>query len=88
MIETEMRVINRLGLHARPAVQFVQKANEFPCDIVVVKGEKKANAKSISRLMNLKIRQNDLIRITAEGEGEKEALSALTHLLSSEGPLS
>lgn len=88
MLETELRVVHRLGLHARPAVRFVQKANEFKCDITITKGEKKANGKSISQLMNLKVRQNDLVRIKVQGDGEEEALVVLSGLLLSDDSLS
>jgi len=81
MISKEVKVLNRLGLHARPAIQFVQKANEFRCDIKIVKGERRANAKSISQLIALKVRQNDLISIEAQGEDEGEAIGTLTPLL-------
>jgi phosphocarrier protein HPr len=84
MISKEVKVINRLGLHARPAIQFVQKANEFKCDITVVKGERKANAKSISQLIALKIRQNDPILIEVQGEDEGQAIDTLIPLLFSE----
>lgn len=83
MIEREVKVVHRLGLHARPAIRFVQKAGQFGCDITVIKGEKQANAKSISNIMNLKVRQNDLIRIRAEGKGDVEALAVLIDLLMS-----
>ena len=81
MISKEVKVLNRLGLHARPAIQFVQKANEFRCDIKIVKGERRANAKSISQLIALKVRQNDLISIEVQGEDEGEAIGTLTPLL-------
>jgi phosphocarrier protein HPr len=84
MISKEVNVINRLGLHARPAIQFVQKANEFKCDIKIMKGERKANAKSISQLIALKVRQNDSILIEAQGEDEEEAIDTLIPLLLSE----
>jgi phosphotransferase system HPr (HPr) family protein len=84
MISKEVNVINRLGLHARPAIQFVQKANEFKCDIKIVKGERKANAKSISQLIALKVRQNDCIFIEVQGEDEEEAIATLIPLLLSE----
>ena len=88
MVEKEVRILNRLGLHARPAILFVQKANEFPCEITIWKGEKQGNAKSISHLINLKIRQDDLIRLKARGDREEEALMALTRFLLSEELLS
>jgi phosphotransferase system HPr (HPr) family protein len=84
MAEREVRVVNRHGLHARPAIQFVQKANEFRCDITIIKGQKKANAKSISQLIALKVRQDDTVLVKTQGEGEEEAATVLTSLLSSE----
>ncbi len=84
MVSKEVKVLHRLGLHARSAIQFVQKANEFRCDIKIVKGQRRVNAKSISQLMGLKVRQNDLIFIEAQGEDEGEAIHTLTPLLSSE----
>jgi len=81
MISKGVNIINRLGLHVRPAIQFVQKANEFKCDITIVKGERKANAKSISQLIALKVRQNDSILIEVQGEDEEEAFDTLIPLL-------
>jgi phosphotransferase system HPr-like phosphotransfer protein len=49
----------------------VQKANEFPCEITIWKGEEQGNAKSISHLINLKIRQDDLVRLKATGSVKK-----------------
>lgn len=81
MVEKEVRVWTRLGLHARPAILFVQKANEFACHIRIAKADKEANAKSISQLLSLKIRQNDQIQLRAYGEEEAEAVEALMQLL-------
>ena len=83
MIQKEVMISNHLGLHARPAIQFVQKANEFHCDITLIKGNKTANAKSISQVLALKARQYDQIALRANGEGECHALNALLELLSS-----
>ena len=84
MISREVNVMNRLGLHARPSIQFVQKANEFKCEIQIVKGERRAKAKSISQLLALKVRLNDLIFIEAQGEDEGNAIDTLLPLLLSE----
>jgi len=84
MISKKVKVINRLGLHARPAIQFVQKANEFKCDIKIVKGERRANAKSISQLIALKVRQNDVLFIEVQGEDEEKAINTLVSFLLSE----
>ncbi len=84
MVSKQVKVLHLLGLHARPAIQFVQKANEFRCDIRIVKGQRRANAKSISQLIGLKVRRDDLIVIEAQGEDEGEAVRTLTPLLLSE----
>lgn len=84
MVSQEFTVRTPLGLHARPAIQFVRKANELKCDIQVLKGEKKANAKSISQVLALKVRQSDRIALDVQGENEKEVLNALVRFLSSE----
>jgi phosphocarrier protein HPr len=84
MVSREFTVRTPLGLHARPAIQFVQKANELKCDIQVTKGEKKANARSISQVLALKVRQSDKIELRVHGENEGEILNDLVRLLSSE----
>ncbi|EOD00859.1 HPr family phosphocarrier protein [Caldisalinibacter kiritimatiensis] len=72
---------NKIGLHARPAALFVQTAGKFLSDIIVEKGEKKVNAKSIMGIMALGVSQGEEITIIAKGEDEKEAIEALVKLL-------
>ena len=81
MVEKEVELKNPMGLHARPAVKFVQKAAGFASDIRLVKNGREANAKSISKVLTLKIRQLDHILIRVEGPDEGEALNALVWLL-------
>ena len=81
MVEKEVELKNPMGLHARPAVKFVQKATGFVSDIRLIKNGREANAKSISKVLTLKIRQLDHILIHAEGPDEVEALNALVWLL-------
>lgn len=69
------------GLHARPAAMLVQKASSFPCDIFLVKGAKKVNAKSIMSLLALGIEANEKIAVITEGEKEAEAMQAIGDLL-------
>ncbi len=72
------------GLHARPAAQFVESSKQFSSDILVVKGEREANAKSSLKLMTLGAKKGDKITIRAEGEDAQEAVDALTQLISAD----
>ena len=72
------------GLHARPAAQFVKAAKGFSSDIVVVKGEKEANAKSSLKIMTLGAKKGDSVIIRAEGEDAEEAVEALAELISAD----
>jgi phosphocarrier protein HPr len=69
------------GLHARPAAQFVKAAKGFSSEIVVLKGERGANAKSSLKIMTLGAKKGDTITIRAEGEDAKEAVDALAELI-------
>ena len=77
MVEGTITITGEMGLHARPAIRFVQQASEFPCDIEIAKGDKNANAKSISQVLALKIRKNDEVLIRVTGEMEEKALCVL-----------
>jgi multiphosphoryl transfer protein len=77
---------NRLGLHARPAAQFVQTAARFKSDIFMARVSNEArrvNAKSINAVASFGARQNEVIRITALGPDANEALRALQELIAS-----
>ena len=69
------------GLHARPAAILVQKASSFPCDIFLVKGAKKINAKSIMSILALGIEANEEITVLTQGKKEAEAMQAIGELL-------
>ncbi len=70
-------VQNKLGLHARPAVNFVKTASQFQADIWVSKGNKSANAKSFNQVATLGVRQGEEIILTATGAEASQALDAL-----------
>lgn len=72
---------NALGLHARPAAQFVTAANRFAAALTVQKGERQANAKSINQVATLGVRQGDEIVVTAQGDDAAAALAALQALV-------
>ena len=74
-------VKNEVGLHAKPATYFIQKANEFQSGIWVEKDERRVNAKSLLGILSLGIVQNTDITLIADGADEKEAVSALVALV-------
>ena len=69
------------GLHARPAAQFVKTAKRFSSEIVVVKGDREVNAKSVLKLTGL-ARKGETITIRAEGEDAEAAVEELAGLIS------
>lgn len=83
MFVKEVLVQNQVGLHARPATFFIQKANEFKSSIWVEKDERRVNAKSLLGVLSLGILGNTEIRIIADGVDEKDAVEALIKLVES-----
>ena len=77
----EFTVTNKLGIHARPAAQFVKTASQFSCDIQVEKDDEAADGKSIMGLMMLAAGNGSVLSITAEGDGAEAALDALGSLI-------
>ena len=84
MYEKEVTVQNQVGLHARPATFFIQKANEFRSNIWVEKDERRVSAKSLLGVLSLGITRGTEIKIVAEGTDEATAVEALTTLISSD----
>lgn len=76
-------VNNQVGLHARPATFFIQKANEFKCSIWVEKDERKVNAKSLLGVLSLGVIKGGDITIIADGDGEEKAVDSLVELIES-----
>ena len=83
MCVKDVVVENQVGLHARPATFFIQKANEFKASIWVEKEERRANAKSLLGVLSLGIMGGTQIRIIAGGTDEQEAVDALAKLVES-----
>ena len=82
MTVRETVVNNKVGLFARPATFFIQKANEFKCSIWVEKDDRRVNAKSLLGVLSLGIVKGTSISLIADGVDEAEALDALTKLVS------
>ena len=83
MYMKEAVVNNQVGLHARPATFFIQKANEFKSSIWVEKDERKVNAKSLLGVLSLGIVKGTPIKLIADGPDEKEAVESLVELVES-----
>ena len=77
----EAVVASPVGLHARPATFFIQKANEFKCSVWIEREERRVNAKSLLGVLSLGITQNSSVNIIADGADEQQAVDTLTQLL-------
>ena len=82
MFMKETTVNNQVGLHARPATFFIQKANEFKSSIWVEKEDRRVNAKSLLGVLSLGVVKGTAINLIADGADEKEAVDALIELIS------
>ncbi len=81
MVSGKVTATNQIGLHARPATAFVQKANEFKSSIWIEKDERHVNAKSLLGVLSMGITHNTEITIIADGSDEENALAVLTDLI-------
>ena len=81
MYTREITVKNEVGLHARPAPYFIQKANEFKSGIWVEKEDRRVNAKSLLGVLSLGIMKDTTVTLIADGSDEKEAVDALAELI-------
>ena len=85
MYSQEAVVNNQVGLHARPATFFIQKANEFKSSIWVEKeDDRRVNAKSLLGVLSLGIVKGTTINLIADGPDEEAAINALVELINSE----
>ena len=83
MFVKDVMVKNQVGLHARPATFFIQKANEFKSSIWIEKEERRVNAKSLLGILSLGIVGGTGIRIIAVGSDEQQAVESLVELVES-----
>ena len=81
MSEREIQIINKLGLHARAAAKFVQTASRYVSEINIHYNGKDVSGKSIMGVMMLAAGKDAEIKITAEGEDERQALDAIETLI-------
>lgn len=81
MKTTEVKLLNKSGLHARPAVKFVQLASKFKSTIEVCKKDKCVNAKNILQILSLGIDFGDIIMLKINGDDEESAYNEILNLL-------
>ncbi|NCC67474.1 MAG: HPr family phosphocarrier protein [Clostridia bacterium] len=84
MLTKEVTINNQVGLHARPATFFIQKANEFRSNIWIEKDDRKVNAKSLLGVLSLGIVKGTTVKLIADGGDEKDAIGTLENLILSD----
>ena len=77
----EVEIVNRLGMHARPAMQFVETAKRFACEVTVHAGDQKVNGKSIMEMMILAAVPGTVLRLEGDGDDADACLDALEALV-------
>ncbi len=81
MVRKEVTITNNIGLHARPATFFIQKANTYNCSVWVEKDERKVNAKSLLGVLSMGIAKGMTISLIADGQDEVRAIDGLIELI-------
>jgi phosphocarrier protein len=81
MIERTVRIVNKNGLHARPAAEIVKLASRYQCDITLVRDDLEVNGKSIMGVMMLAAEFGSSLVLRAAGPDAEQAVSALTDLI-------
>ncbi|MEZ5386000.1 MAG: HPr family phosphocarrier protein [Prosthecobacter sp.] len=82
-LEKELTIRNKMGMHARPAAQFVKRASKYQCDVWVEKDDEPVNGKSIMGLMMLAAGRGETIKIITEGSDAEAAMADLEELITS-----
>ena len=82
MVDRELEIINRLGLHARAAAKLVHLASSFQCRITLTANGQEVDGKSILGILLLAAAQSTILTISCAGEDELEALAAISTLIS------
>ena len=84
MLSRDVTIVNEVGLHARPATFFIQKANTFKASIWIEKEDRRVNAKSLLGVLSMGIVKGTVVTLIADGDDEAEALNGLEKLILSE----
>lgn len=81
MVERELEIVNRLGLHARAAAKLVHLTAGFACGVTLSKDGEKVDGKSILGILLLAAAQGSTVRVSCDGPDEEEALAAIAGLV-------
>ncbi len=81
MIVKKAEVVNRLGIHARPAAQIVKAASQYDCSLTLTVDGDSVNAKSIMGVMTLAACKGSIIEVTAEGDDENIAILSIIEII-------
>jgi phosphocarrier protein HPr len=81
MISRDVTIVNQLGMHARAAAKFVHLAARFSSNVRVARDAREMDGKSIMGLLLLAAARGSVVRISAEGDDEQDAVTALTGLV-------
>jgi len=81
MIQRQVTIINKLGLHARASAKLTKLAGSYPCQVFMSRGERRVNAKSIMGVMMLAAGMGSEVQVETDGEQEQEAMDALVALI-------
>lgn len=81
MLNRDVLIINKLGLHARASSKLTQLASTFPCEIWMSRAGRRINAKSIMGVMMLAAAKGSTVHIETNGEKEQEAMNAIVGLI-------
>ena len=81
MPEREVKIVNKLGIHARPAAEIVKTAGKFKSNVIIVRDDLEVNAKSIMGVMLLAAENGATIVLRATGDDAEAALDALTTVI-------
>jgi catabolite repression HPr-like protein len=84
MIEKQLKIKHKWGLHARPAGKFIRLTSKFSSDVYLEKDGEKANGKSILEILSLALEYGSSVKIIVSGKDEKDALKTVEHFLSQE----
>jgi len=81
VLKTELTIVNKLGLHARAAVKLVELASSYSSEVVLIRGNKRVNGKSIMGVMMLAAARGVSIELIVDGEDEQMALDGIVRLV-------
>lgn len=81
MIQKELEIINKLGLHARASAKFTQLASKYKCEVWMTFNKRRVNAKSIMGVMMLAAGKGSKVQLETEGDDEQDCFNALEALI-------